>query len=99
MFRKGCGHGLWMASLLPLAMLNDPLIIVALSTSIYSIFYKLDNDHDSKHKIANITFNSVLILSIMIALLSFSSFVSLIGNGAIFNILIILSYARWRFNF
>jgi len=74
-----------MASLLPLAMLNDPLILVALSTTIYSIFYALDhNNSDTDHAInkpinTKVKFNSMVILSIMIALLSFSSFVSMLA--------------------
>jgi len=85
MFRAGSRNGLWMASLLPLAMLNDPLILVALSTTIYSIFYALDhNNSDTDHAInkpinTKIKFNSMVILSIMIALLSFSSFVSMLA--------------------
>jgi len=86
MFRAGSRNGLWMASLLPLAMLNDPVILVALSTTIYSIFYALDpnnseTDHDAINKpITKNKFNSmVAILSTMIALLSFSSFVSMLA--------------------
>ena len=86
MFRAGSRNGLWMASLLPLAMLNDPVILVALSTTIYSIFYTLDpnnsdTDHDAINKpITKNKFNSmVAILSTMIALLSFSSFVSMLA--------------------
>lgn len=85
MFRAGSRNGLWMASLLPLAMLNDPLILVALSTTIYSIFYALDhNNSDTDHATnkpinTKIKFNSMVILSIMIALLSFSSFVSMLA--------------------
>jgi len=86
MFRAGSRNGLWMASLLPLAMLNDPVILVALSTTIYSIFYALDpnnseTDHDAINKpITKSKFNSmVAILSTMIALLSFSSFVSMLA--------------------
>ena len=85
MFRAGSRNGLWMASLLPLAMLNDPLILVALSTTIYSIFYALDHnnsdtDHATNKQInTKIKFNSMVILSIMIALLSFSSFVSMLA--------------------
>ena len=77
MFRSGCGKGLWMATLLPLAMLNDPLILVALSTTIYSIFHSLDHKSQTK-------FNSAVVLTIMIALLSFSSLVSLIACLASF---------------
>jgi len=85
MFRAGSRNGLWMASLLPLAMLNDPLILVALSTTIYSIFYALDhNNSDTDHATnkpinTKIKFNSMVVLSIMIALLSFSSFVSMLA--------------------
>lgn len=88
MFRSSSRMGFWMAGLLPLALSSDPVNLIALSTSIYSIFYTIEGSQDTSVQSASndhpkVRFiqgdnKAVWILTLVIALLTSSSLTSMV---------------------
>ena len=87
MFRSGSRTGHWMACLLPLVLSNDQLNLIALSTSIYSIFYTLESSEENltkaKSDTTKIRFKQgeakpKWILTLVVALLASSSVMSVL---------------------
>ena len=78
MFRPGTRIGFWMACLLPLALSNDHTNLIALCTSIYSIFYALEGSTNIKCDVTKIRFKQgdsrpIWIMTLATALLASSS--------------------------
>ena len=86
MFRSGSRTGHWMACLLPLVLSNDHSNLIALSTSIYSIFYTLEiegSSQEAKSDTTKIRFKQgeakpMWILTLVVALLASSSTISVL---------------------